>query len=64
MRQDDLAGDAGAVDVMVGGYLAEDENEACGCGDFAGDVSARIVGDDLVQDGVTMWFRPYRGGLR
>jgi hypothetical protein len=40
---DDLAGDACAVDVVGGGDLAEDEDEAGRRRDFAGDVGARIV---------------------
>ena len=49
---DDLAGDAGAVDVVLGADLAEDEDEAGGGGDLAGDVGVRVVGEDVVEDGV------------
>ncbi len=49
---DDLAGYAGVVHVVMGGYLAQDDHQAGGGGDLAGHVGLGIAGQDLVQDGV------------
>ena len=49
---DDGAGDSRAVDVVLGGDLAHDQDEAGRRDDLAGAVGVRVVGDDVVQDGV------------
>src|SRR5699024_813989 len=49
---DDLAGDAGDIDVAGGGDLAHNMDKAGGTGGLAGDAGAGVLRKNGVEDGV------------